>query len=149
MRKKRIMIIGPRKSGKSTLAHKINDEKGTINKSQDVIYGKETIEVPGAYLESSWMYKHIIALSQDASHILFLIDESQDKRSYSPGFAKAFSCPVYGVIIKGPETKSKREESIKIFKEAGVTAPYFILSLNDSKGILEVKEKLKNKGNEK
>jgi len=143
MRKKRIMIIGPRKSGKSTLAHRLNGEEGSINKSQDVIYGKNTIDVPGAYLENSWMYKHIIALSQDASHILFVIDESQNNSPYSPGFANAFSCPVYGVITKGAETNPNREKSMKILKEAGVKAPYFIMSSKDSKEIHDLKEKLK------
>ena len=98
MRKKRIMVIGPRGCGKTTLVNYINDYDGPLRKTQDTIYGRETIDVPGAYIENAWMYKHMIALAQDAWCILLLLDQSRTAEVYSHGFARTFRCPVIGVI---------------------------------------------------
>ena len=70
MRKKRIMVIGPKGCGKTTLVNSINDYDGPLRRTQDTIYGRETIDVPSAYIENAWMYKHMIALAQDAWCIL-------------------------------------------------------------------------------
>ena len=40
MRKKRIMIIGARGTGKTSLVNILNDKIESPKKSQDVIYGK-------------------------------------------------------------------------------------------------------------
>ena len=66
MRKKRIMVIGPKGCGKTTLVNSINDYDGPLRRTQDTIYGRKTIDVPSAYIENAWMYKHMIALAQDA-----------------------------------------------------------------------------------
>lgn len=99
MRKKRIMVIGPTNCGKTTLVNALNDYNGPLRKTQDIIYGKNTIDVPGSYVENTWMYKHLIATAQDASHILILVDQSKCVDVYSPGFAKAFKCPVILSLI--------------------------------------------------
>jgi len=72
MRKKRIMIIGARGTGKTSLANILNDKIELPKKSQDVMYGTYTIDIPSAYIENTWMYKHLIALSQDAYIIIIL-----------------------------------------------------------------------------
>ena len=64
------MVIGPGRSGKTTLVQALNEEQGKIRRTADMIYGKNTIDVPGSYIENAWMYKHIIAAAQDASHAL-------------------------------------------------------------------------------
>lgn len=53
MKRKRILIIGPRGSGKSTLAKYINADPGPVRRVQDTIYAKATIDVPSAYLENT------------------------------------------------------------------------------------------------
>ena len=87
MRKKRIMIIGARNCGKTSLANRLNGLNIPLRKVQDTIYAGYTIDVPSAYIENAWMYMHTIALSQDASCILLLIDQSRPAMIYSPGFA--------------------------------------------------------------
>ncbi|QSX05618.1 50S ribosome-binding GTPase [Sedimentibacter sp. zth1] len=139
MRKKRIMIIGPSRCGKTTLANFLNDKEAIARRTADIIYGKNTIDVPGAYIENSWMYKHIIAIAQDASHVLILIDQSGNREVYSPGFAKLFNCPVIGVIIKTDLMPKNRENCIKQLKRIGVSEPYFFINNINQEGIESLK----------
>ncbi|MEI3503601.1 MAG: EutP/PduV family microcompartment system protein [Anaerovoracaceae bacterium] len=75
------MVIGPKGCGKTTLVNYINDYDGPLRRTQDTIYGRETIDVPSAYIENAWMYKHMIALAQDAWCILLLLDQSRTAES--------------------------------------------------------------------
>ncbi|MCT4543255.1 MAG: EutP/PduV family microcompartment system protein [Vallitalea sp.] len=142
MRKKRVMVIGPTKSGKTTLVNALNDYDGPLRRTQDIIYGKNTIDVPGSYIENTWMYKHIIAVSQDASHILILINQSKCDNIYSPGFAKLFRCPVIGVITKVDLNVENEKLCYKQLKEIGISEPYYKISIPNKIGIKELKEYL-------
>lgn len=142
MRKKRVMIIGPTKSGKTTLANALNDYEGPLRKTQDIIYGKNTIDIPGSYIENTWMYKHLIAVSQDASHVLILVDQSKCDNVYSPGFARSFRCPVIGVITKIDLMLENEKLCYKQLKEIGVAEPYHKISVSCGIGIGALKEYL-------
>ncbi|QUH19587.1 EutP/PduV family microcompartment system protein [Alkaliphilus sp. B6464] len=142
MRKKRVMIIGPTKSGKTTLINALNDYDGPLRKTQDIIYGKNTIDIPGSYIENTWMYKHLIAVSQDASHVLILVDQSRCDNVYSPGFARSFRCPVIGVITKVDLMPENEKLCYKQLKEIGVEEPYYKISVPMGKGIETLKERL-------
>ena len=142
MRKKRIMVVGPRGCGKTTLVNWINDYDGPLRRTQDTIYGKKTIDVPSAYIENAWMYKHMIALAQDAWCMLALVDQSRCAEVYSHGFARAFRCPVIGVISKcdlGPENE---DVCIRQLKTIGVYEPYFKVSVPNGTGTDELKRYL-------
>lgn len=142
MRKKRIMIIGPSRSGKTTLANWLNEYEGPLRRTQDVIYGKKTIDIPSSYIENAGMYKHIISISQDASYILLLVDSSKQHQIYSPGFAKSFQCPVIGVITK-MDLKSENEAlSLKELNATGVEEPYYRISALKGIGTEALKEYL-------
>ncbi|CAB1252684.1 Ethanolamine utilization protein similar to PduV [Clostridiaceae bacterium BL-3] len=136
------MIIGPTNCGKTTLANALNDYRGPLRKAQDIIYGKNTIDVPGSYIENTWMYKHIIAAAQDASHVLMLIDQSRCVNVYSPGFAKAFRCPVVGVITKVDLMAENEEFCFKQLKQIGIVEPYYKISVPSRIGIDALKEYL-------
>jgi len=142
MRKKRIMIVGPRGSGKTTLANLLNDYDGAIRKTQDIIYGKFTIDIPSSYIENTWMYKHLIALSQDASHVLLLVDQSNSGDVYSPGFARVFTCPVVGVITKSDLKQENEVLCCKQLKNIGVPEPYYKVSPVFGVGIDILKKQL-------
>ncbi|MEG2411496.1 MAG: EutP/PduV family microcompartment system protein [Clostridium sp.] len=143
MRRKRIMVIGPSKCGKTTLVNALNDYQGPLRRTPDMIYGKNTIDVPGAYLENTWMYKHVIAASQDASKVLILIDQSNCTELYSHGFAKLFRCPVIGVIAKCDLMPENEEMCLRQLKKIGVPEPYFRISFTDGTGIDALFEKVK------
>jgi ethanolamine utilization protein EutP len=142
MRKKRVMVIGPTHCGKTTLVNALNDYDGPLRKTQDIIYGKNTIDVPGSYIENAWMYKHLIATAQDASHVLILIDQSRCINVYSPGFAKAFRCPVIGVITKIDLMAENEDLCSRQLKQIGVSEPYYKISVPSAIGIGALKEYL-------
>ncbi|WP_350343927.1 EutP/PduV family microcompartment system protein [Proteinivorax tanatarense] len=146
MRKKRIMVVGPRRSGKTTLVNALNNYEGPLRRTQDVIYGEKTIDVPSSYIENPRMYKYIIAMSQDASHLLLLIDQSKCQNIYSPGFAKPFKCPVIGVVTKSGLQPENESLCYKQFEQIGVEKPYFKISSPQCKGIKELKEHLCKQG---
>ena len=142
MRKKRVMVIGPTKCGKTTLINILNDYDGPLRKTQDIIYGKNTIDVPGSYIENPWMYKHLIAAAQDASHVLILVDQSRYANVYSPGFAKAFRCPIIGVITKIDLMAENEDFCLRQLAQIGVSEPYYKISVPSGIGIVALKEYL-------
>lgn len=142
MRKKRIMVIGPRGCGKTSLVNFLNEYDGPLRRTQDTIYGKNTIDVPSAYIENAWMYKHMIALAQDAWCMLLMLDQSRCAEVYSHGFAKAFQIPVIGVINKTDLAPENEAICIRQMKTIGVDEPYFKVSLTCGEGIEELKSYL-------
>ncbi|HHY27945.1 MAG TPA: ethanolamine utilization protein EutP [Desulfitobacterium dehalogenans] len=140
--KKRIMIVGPTQSGKSTLANVLNHTTRPLKKTQDVIYGKETIDTPGSYIENPSMYKYLIATAQGASHVLLLIDSSRPVEVYPPGFSKTFTCRVIGVMTKIDLDPGNAPLCTQQMLSIGVSGPYFRISLTDNTGVEELKEYL-------
>jgi len=140
--KKRIMIIGPGQSGKSSLSNVLNESDRPLKKTQDVIYGKNTIDTPGAYIENASMYKYLIATAQTASCVLILVDQSRPVEVYPPWFAKTFTCPVFGVITKMDLVPGNEDWSRRQLQKIGVYEPYFPISLLDNTGVKELKDYL-------
>lgn len=139
MRKKRIMIIGPRDCGKTSLANCINNYSGQLRKTQDTIFSKYTIDVPSAYIENSWMYMHTIALSQDARAILLLVDQSRPTMVYSPGFSRVFKCPVVGIISKCDLNSNNYETCVQQLNYIGVKTPIYSISTKTGEGLDKLK----------
>ncbi|HEM3177761.1 TPA: EutP/PduV family microcompartment system protein [Streptococcus suis] len=118
--KKRILVIGPEGSGKKELVRILENHKENRLISS-IVYSNETIFVPGSYLRSSGMKKHIIATQQNAYCILMLLPSDRECRVYSPNFAQAFRMPRFGIVTYrnhpfGKYTDDCREE----LTEAGV-----------------------------
>ena len=82
MKKKRIMILGARESGKTLLANYLNEIDTPPKRTPHMVYGRNTLDVPGSYVESNDMHKHLIAAQQDAYCMLMLCDPTARKRSY-------------------------------------------------------------------
>lgn len=143
--KKRIMVVGPSQSGKSTLANVLNDSSRPLKKTQDVIYGKNTIDTPGSYIENASMYKYLLATAQTASHVLMLVDQSRLIEVYPPSFAKSFNCPVIGVITKIDLAEENANLCIQQLKRIGISEPYFWISLKDNIGLEALKDYLLGK----
>ena len=87
------MIIGPAGCGKSTLAQALEECEKAVRKTPEVLYGERTIDCPGAYVENRGMYHHLIALAQDASQLVLVMDAARPADVYSHNFAGAFSKP--------------------------------------------------------
>jgi len=145
MRKKRIMVVGPSKSGKTTIVNYLNDYSGNLKRTADVIYGENTMDIPSSYIENGWMYKHIIALAQEASKIVIIVDSENPKEVYSDGFSRLFNNEVIGVINKLDENSNNIEKCKNQLKRIGIKEPYFFISKNDEVGIKELKKYLLNR----
>jgi len=143
--KKRIMVIGPTQSGKSTLINCLNDSTRPLKKTQDVIYGKNTIDTPSSYIENASMYKYLIATAQAASHVLMLVDQARPIEVYPPRFANAFTCPVIGVITKPDLVPENANLCIQQLKKIGIIEPYFWISLEDNTNVNFLKQFLLGK----
>lgn len=133
------MLIGARKSGKTTLSDWINGTKGAVNRAANIRYDKWTIDIPGAYLECPWMHCHLISAAQDAFCVLMLVDQSYPKEVYPPGFAKSFRMPVLGVITKSDQHMERRGLSTQQLKRAGIAPPYYCVT-KEEENFLELKK---------
>ncbi len=141
------MLMGPTGCGKTTLANILNDYKGPLRKTQDMIFGEHTIDVPGSYIENPWMYRHLISAAQNhAGHILVLADPSGGAEVCSPGFARVFTCPVSGVATKNDQASEREDGCFKILERLGVDPPFFKISAKTGTGIQELKTYLSEKG---
>lgn len=136
------MVIGPSRSGKTTIVNYLNNYDGPLRRTADVIYGENTIDIPSSYVENAWMYKHIIALAQDASKVVVIVDSENPKEVYSDGFGLSFNNEVVGVINKLNQNLNNLEKCKKQLKRIGIKEPYFLISKNDEVGIKELKEYL-------
>jgi ethanolamine utilization protein EutP len=139
MRKKRVMIIGPTRCGKTSLANAINGSDRPIRRTQDIIYGERTIDVPGSYIENTDLYKHIIAAAQDAVCVLILTDQSAIADVYSPGFARVFTKPTFGVVTKTDLARDNADSAVRRLAMSGAGRPYFRISTADGTGVEELK----------
>ncbi len=147
--KKRIMLIGNSRTGKSSLANRINSEDFEVMKSQAICYGENTIDTPGEYLESPMMHKYIISASQDADAVIFVQSFDQPVFSFPPNFAQVFNTKRIGVITKDDleEKRNNLEMLLSNFREIGLDEPFFVTSSKTGEGIEELKEYLLRKGN--
>ncbi|RYD04923.1 hypothetical protein N752_12105 [Desulforamulus aquiferis] len=141
------MIVGPTQSGKSTLANILNDTNRPLKKTQDVIYGQNTIDTPGSYIENPSMYRYLIATAQTAYLVLMLVDQARPIEVYPPGFAKTFTCPVIGVITKLDLAPENARLAIEQLNRMGIVEPYFQISLKDNTGVGALKDYLTRKKN--
>ena len=142
MRRKRVMVIGPSRCGKTTLVRALEEDDRPLRRTPDLIYGKRTMDCPGSYVENADMYKHLIAASQDASHVLILVDQSRPIDIYSPNFARVFTQPVVGVITKVDLTPENEESCMRQMRLIGIESPIFRVSVPQGIGIAALKEYL-------
>lgn len=138
MRKKRIMIIGPGKSGKTTLAAWLEDSSD-IRRVQNMVYRKNTLDTPGAYLESPWMHHHLIAAAQDASCVVMTADAKGKREVYPPGFAKAFRVPVIGVVTRCDLAEGDYKGAVCQLIRAGIQPPFYEISIYDTERMKQLR----------
>ena len=131
MRKKRILVMGPEKSGKTTLISRIEGPEVPIRRIANMVYRPTTVDAPGAYLECPWMQMHLIAAAQDAACIVMVSDAAGKKRAYPPGFAKVFRVPILGAVTRCDLPDADPEAAARELREAGVPEPIFFLSIRE------------------
>lgn len=136
---KRWIVIGLEGSGKSEVCNYIEGEETKSKINGDLKYRGNTLEVPGNYIENTWMNNIIIMLSQNqAKANIFLIDGETLMSLYPPKFVKAFTKPSIGIITKSDLlNEDKRIKSKKILEELGSSNNIFI-SFETKEGLDEL-----------
>ncbi|WP_303753398.1 EutP/PduV family microcompartment system protein [Enterococcus sp. S86.2] len=143
----RTLLIGPKNSGKMTVASLIEGSEKPLKKVANIVYYKKTIIVPDSYLESPWMHKHLIALQQSAFCGIFLQPLGAKKRSYPPNFAKVFRIPIHGVLTYQKQyTKSNLENASQQLFDCGINQIDLLFDL--TKDNYDQIEKLIGRGEE-
>lgn len=147
--RKRIMLIGNSRTGKTSLANHINSEDFEVMKSQAICYGENTIDTPGEYLESPMMHKYIISAAQDADAVIFVQSFDQPIFSFPPNFAQVFNTRRIGVITKNDLDEKRNDLAVLLsnFREIGLAEPFFVISSKTGEGVEELKEYLLRKDN--
>lgn len=142
--KKRILVIGPKNSGKTTIIHFLEKMDQPLRHVANVVYTKEFIDVPGVYLESPWMHKHINALQQEAKEVLLLLPLKMNRKAYPPRFAKLFRKPVTGIITHWGENVTSKaiDEASQYLLEIGVIAPFIQVNLAEPKDLEKIKKEI-------
>ncbi len=143
MIKKRIMVIGAKNSGKTSLINNLLGINEAPKKRQDVIYKGDTIDVPAAYIENRWYNRHVITLSQEAFCVLVLVSQSDIELFYSHGFMQSLLCEnIVGVITKADLNSENAKKSEQQLKNCGAKPPYFYIDNLQKTGIEQLKEYL-------
>ena len=74
--------------------------------------------------------------------MLLMIDQSRIHEVYSHGFARAFRCPVVGVISKTDLKPENRETCERQMEMTGVRKLYYEISTLNGSGVEELKRYL-------
>ncbi len=147
MRKRRIMVIGAERCGKTSLVNLINGIDEPPKRRQDIIFTDKTIDVPAAYLENRYYNKHVVTISQDASCVLVLVNQSDPKIVYSHGFVNALMCDnKLGVITYADRDIQNRKKCEEQLKSCDLQPPFFNINAKNKLGIDELKQHLKTLG---
>ncbi|MEG1479339.1 MAG: EutP/PduV family microcompartment system protein, partial [Clostridiales bacterium] len=97
--KKRIMVVGPVGTGKTTLLQKMY-HGGEIKKTQSLEFETNSIDTPGEFVENPFYHHCLFATALEADLIIFLQDATVDRQQFPPGFATGFPKKSMGVITK-------------------------------------------------
>lgn len=149
MRKKRIMVIGAAGCGKSALVQALEGPGAALKRAAMPVYGARTILCPGAYVENVHMYRHLIALAQDASCVLAVISAAGGFSCYSPGFVRALGRPSAGVVTKTELAPENEEPCRNALRLAGVQGPIFSVNPLEHDSLPELEAYLLPFGREK
>lgn len=123
------MFIGATGQGKSALVQALDGKRSSTLCLQEVVYGERTIDIPGGYLEHPWMVKSLIAIAQNnASHVVFVVEEDSNLSVGSPGLGNVFTCPVIGVVTATTDNRAKLESCYHELERLGVPEPYFVVN---------------------
>jgi len=106
---KKIMLIGPIESGKTTLCQRIKGEVLSYSKTQAIQYDPGMIDTPGEFLQHRRYYNALQVTSVEADVIAFVSSVSEREQTYPPMFDSYFSKPVIGILTKIDLAESEKE----------------------------------------
>ncbi len=135
---KRLMMMGPVASGKTSLIQRMRGEQLRYRKTQAVEFDDAVIDTPGEYMENRQYLSALTVTACDADVIVFVQDAASGERWYSPGQASMFNARVIGVVAKIDLADRRQIESAAdALLSAGVER-VFEVSNTDGSGIEEL-----------
>jgi len=135
---KKIMLMGPAASGKTSLIQRLHGEPLTYIKTQAVQLEGAAIDTPGEYIENRKLMHALTVTAADADIIVFTQSATADFAAYSPGQASMFPCLVIGVVTKIDAAGEKQIRwAAELLWLAGVGKIFYVSNV-DRTGIQEL-----------
>ena len=132
------MVLGPARSGKSTLLKALALAEGNVKKTETIIYSPLSIDTPGEMIHIPYLFNALILNSTRASLVLFLASAKQRSRLPSR-IALALKVPSLGVVSQidgaGEEEIERAAGALAV---AGLGKIFKVSSIN-GEGILELR----------
>ncbi|MDR0908591.1 MAG: EutP/PduV family microcompartment system protein [Spirochaetaceae bacterium] len=141
MENKKLLMLGPIGSGKTTLCQWLAGLEREYSKTYSVELIGGSIDTPGEYIENRGLWYRLKVAAADAEMVLFVQDCVNLSNHFAPGHSAMFSCPVVGVITKidlapGPEAIAEAKTLLEL---AGANT-CFPVSLLTGEGLDKLKE---------
>lgn len=97
----KIMLIGERHSGKSTLVRILTGLDDYVPRKVFALeYVRNIVDTPSEYLENRRFYRSLITTSGMCDILLFVQDATRPSCQMAPGFAAMFNRRIVGLITK-------------------------------------------------
>jgi len=140
MAAKKVMFIGPRGSGKTTLIQALKNEPKVYRKTPAIEFIDCFVDIPGEYLQIPKLYHAIITSAIEVETIGAVIDAASKDFSFPPDFFTAFSNRVIGIVNKIDLPDADQDYAEKVLRFAGVKGPIIRVSALTGKGIKKLKK---------
>ena len=110
---KKIILMGRREAGKTTLRQALNGNKIQYHKTQYINHGDVVIDTPGEYAENRELGSALALYSYEADVIGLLVNAHEQYCLFPPCVTAAATRPVIGIVtqIHHPEANVPRAVS--------------------------------------
>jgi ethanolamine utilization protein EutP len=146
-KKKRLILIGRSRAGKSTLIQYLYNKELKYSKTQMIeVINDVIIDTPGEFLEQYRMRGAINLTACDCDYIFFVQQANDEDTMFPPGYSASFGKPCIGVITKSDlGSEEEIDHGKMILKDAGVER-VFVTSSKEGTGFEELLEYISNEG---
>lgn len=141
---KKVMFIGPRGAGKSTLSKLLKDDTSEVLKTVVPEYYDNILDTPGEYMEHPKYYGRFQVLSSEYEMIGLVVSCLTDNTYISPNFIDVFfQKDKIGIITKTDLCDKKDIDKCReLLRQAGVSE-YYEVSIFDKLSIKKLSDRLK------
>jgi len=137
---KKIMLIGPRNSGKTTLIQALKNEPKVYRKTQTIEFIDCFVDTPGEYLQVPKLFHPLITSATVVETIGVVFDATSKDFSFPPDFFTAFNNRVVGIVNKIDLPDADQDYAERVLRFAGVKGPIIRVSALTGRGIKKLKE---------
>ncbi|MCD8019912.1 MAG: EutP/PduV family microcompartment system protein [Clostridiales bacterium] len=139
---RKIMFVGHRESGKTTIMQAMKGEKITYHKTQYVNHFDVIIDTPGEYAETKELSSALAVYGCEADVIGLLMSSIEPFSLYPPNLVSVSNREVVGVVTKIDHWAAEPEQAAEWLRLAGCKK-IFYTSAYMGEGIAEIIEHLK------